>query len=320
VALGIVLTPAQVSLGLAAPSAAAALMGDVGAILILTMLFMAVTSAGSAELVAVSSLVTYDVYRTYRNPSATGKQLLKVSKYTIIFFGIGMGGLATVLLQAGLSLGYVYLAMGVIIGSAVIPIALTLLWKKTTKAAATGGAIAGLVGGLAAWFITAQMMYGEISLASTGANIPLLAGNVVAIILGGAIAFLGSLVRPANFDFKAMREDITLVDEKGVHYEDSREKDEMALKKAFKFSVISGLVMTLVLVVAWPIPLHASGYVFDSGFYGFWVTIALVWASGAAAVIIGLPIVEARGGIAHVLKGMAGGSRRVPESEPTRPE
>jgi SSS family transporter len=320
VALGIVLTPAQVSLGLAAPSAAAALMGDVGAIFILTMLFMAVTSAGSAELVAVSSLVTYDVYRTYRNPSATGKQLLKVSKYTIIFFGIGMGGLATVLLQAGLSLGYVYLAMGVIIGSAVIPIALTLLWKKTTKAAATGGAIAGLVGGLAAWFITAQMMYGEISLASTGANIPLLAGNVVAIILGGAIAFLGSLVRPANFDFKAMREDITLVDEKGIHYEDSREKDEMALKKAFKFSVISGLVMTLVLVVAWPIPLHASGYVFDSGFYGFWVTIALVWASGAAAVIIGLPIVEARGGIAHVLRGMAGGSRRVPESEPARPE
>jgi SSS family transporter len=318
VAIGVSLTPAEVSLGLTAPSAAAVLMGDVGAILILTMLFMAVTSAGSAELVAVSSLITYDVYRTYRNPKATGAQLLKVSKYTIVAFGIGMGGLAIVLLQAGLSLGYVYLAMGVIIGSAVIPIALTLLWKKTTKAAATGGAIAGLVAGLAAWFMTAQMMFGEVSLASTGANIPLLAGNVAAIIVGGAIAFLGSLVKPANFDFKAMRDDITLVDEGGVHYEDSREKDEVALKKAFKFSVSSGLIMTLVLVVAWPIPLHVAGYVFDAGFYTLWVVIAMVWASGAAAVIIGLPIVEARGGIARVLKGMAGG-RRVPEAEPARP-
>ena len=318
VAIGVSLTPAEVSLGLTAPSAAAVLMGDVGAILILTMLFMAVTSAGSAELVAVSSLITYDVYRTYRNPRATGAQLLKVSKYTIVAFGIGMGGLAIVLLQAGLSLGYVYLAMGVIIGSAVIPIALTLLWKKTTKAAATGGAVAGLVAGLAAWFMTAQMMFGEVSLASTGANIPLLAGNVAAIIMGGAIEFLGSLVKPANFDFKAMRDNITLVDEGGVHYEDSREKDEIALKKAFKFSVSSGLIMTLVLVVAWPIPLHAAGYVFDAGFYTLWVVIAMVWASGAAAVIIGLPVVEARGGIARVLKGMAGG-KRVPEAEPARP-
>lgn len=47
-------------------------MGKSGSILIVTMLFMAVTSAGSAELVAVSSLVTYDIYRTYINPKATG--------------------------------------------------------------------------------------------------------------------------------------------------------------------------------------------------------------------------------------------------------
>ena len=39
------------------------------------VVFMAVTSSGSAELVAVSSLVSYDVYRTYINPKATGKQV-----------------------------------------------------------------------------------------------------------------------------------------------------------------------------------------------------------------------------------------------------
>ena len=36
--------------------------------LLCQMVFMAVTSSGSAELIAVSSLFTYDVYRTYINP------------------------------------------------------------------------------------------------------------------------------------------------------------------------------------------------------------------------------------------------------------
>ena len=46
-----------------------------GVILIVIVVFMAVTSSGSAELVAVSSLVSYDVYRTYINPKATGQQV-----------------------------------------------------------------------------------------------------------------------------------------------------------------------------------------------------------------------------------------------------
>ena len=54
------------------PAAALYLLGRGGAILMVIMLFMAVTSSGSAELVAVSSLFTYDVYRTYINPKATG--------------------------------------------------------------------------------------------------------------------------------------------------------------------------------------------------------------------------------------------------------
>ena len=52
VALQIQLTPEQVQLGLTVPAAAATLMGEVGAIMVLVMLFMAVTSAGSAELVS----------------------------------------------------------------------------------------------------------------------------------------------------------------------------------------------------------------------------------------------------------------------------
>ena len=57
-----VLSPADVSAGLPAPSAAAALLGKSGAAAVLVLLFLAVTSATSAELIAVSSILTYDVY------------------------------------------------------------------------------------------------------------------------------------------------------------------------------------------------------------------------------------------------------------------
>lgn len=305
VALGVDLTPEQVQLGLTVPAAASVLMGEIGAVMVLTMLFMAVTSAGSAELIAVSSLITYDVYRTYKNPSATGKQLLKVSRATIVGFGLGMGGLAVILLSMGLSLGFVYLAMGVLIGSAVIPIALTITWKRTNKYAATIGAIAGLFVALGTWVGVAASLPefgGEVSLASLGHNYSMLFGNIAGILTGGAIAGLGSLAARTKFDWQLMKERIKLVDISQAEMR-SLDADEETLRKAFKFSLKGGGIMTLVLIIAWPMPLFFSGYVFDPGFYGLWVGIAVTWVSAATFFIVGLPIIEARHGIAQVARG-----------------
>jgi SSS family transporter len=302
VALQVQLTPEQVQLGLTVPAAASTLMGEVGAIMVLVMLFMAVTSAGSAELIAVSSLITYDVYRTYKNPNATGKQLLKVSRAAIIGFGLGMGGLAVILLAMGLSLGFVYLAMGVLIGSAVIPIALTITWKKTDKHAAVAGAIGGLVIALAAWIGTAISLPaygGQLSLASLGDNFSMLYGNVAGILVGGAITGIGSLLKNKDFDWVKIKERITLVEVSEV----DTQEDEKTLEKAFKFSLKGGGLMTLALIVFWPLPLYFSGYVFDLPFYGLWVGIAVVWVSVAAFFIIGLPIIQARHGIKQIITG-----------------
>lgn len=302
VALGVDLTPEEVQLGLTVPAAASVLMGEVGAVLVLTMLFMAVTSAGSAELIAVSSLITYDVYRTYKNPKASGQKLLKVSRYTIIGFGIGMGGLAVILLSMGLSLGFVYLAMGVLIGSAVIPIALTITWKRTNKYAATAGAIIGLVVALITWTGVAAAQYGEVSLASLGDNYSMLFGNIAGILTGGAIAGFGSLATRTKFDWAEMKERIKLVDISEAEME-QLEVDENTLKKAFKFSLKGGGLMTLILIIAWPMPLFFADYVFDIGFYSLWVGISIVWVSAATFFIVGLPIIEARHGIAKVARG-----------------
>lgn len=305
VALDVDLTAQQVQMGLVVPAAATALMGEVGAILVLTMLFMAVTSAGSAELIAVSSIITYDIYRTYKNPNATGKQLLRVSRMSIVGFGFGMGGLAVVLLHMGLSLGFVYLAMGIIIGAAVVPIALTILWKRTNRVAATAGTVIGFMIAVTTWVMVAASLPeygGEISLASLGHNYSMLFANIAGIVSGGLIAILGSLATKSTFDWKDLKDKITLVE---MSMADSAKlvEDEETLKKAFKFSVRGGGIMTLILIVAWPLPLIATNYVFDIMSYSIWVGVSILWVSIAAAIIIFLPLIEARKGIAQVLRG-----------------
>jgi Na+/proline symporter len=308
VALDVALTPEQVQLGLVVPAAASVLMGEIGAILVLVMLFMAVTSAGSAELIAVSSLITYDVYRTYKNPKATGKQLLKVSRGVIVAFGLGMGMLAVVLLGMGLSLGFVYLAMGILIGSAVIPIALTITWSRTTRSGAVAGAIIGVMLSLLTWTSVASAESGGvIDIASLGGAFPMLYGNVVAILSSGLICVVISLAQNKKYDWKELDQHLSLVtdDMSGDAAAElvKREQDEVQLKKAFKFSLKGGGLLTLIVIIFWPMPLYFSGYVFDYGFYGLWVGIAIVWVSIASAFIIGLPIVESRSGFAKAFSG-----------------
>jgi urea-proton symporter len=309
VATQVYLTPEQINNGLVAPTAASSILGDIGAVLLLTMLFTAVTSAGSAELVAVSSLVTYDIFRTYVKPSSSGRELMRVSNMTIIAFGLGMGLLASILLQVGASLQYMYLAMGILIGSAVIPISLSVVWYKTNKVAAVSAALIGLASGLIAWIITADILYGEVSIFSTGKNIPLLVGNVVSISTGGAVAIAGSLLKPAKFNFKVMKQKILVVDDK-IRSIIEQDSDESFLKSAAKFSYRYAVALALILVVVWPLPLYFSGYVFSPVMYYVWVAVAVVWASGSAAVIIALPILEGRGGISKALKQMAMSSFR----------
>lgn len=299
VAINLELTPEQISMGLVAPSAATNALGEIGAILILTILFTAVTAAGSAELIAVSSLVTYDVYRTYVKPASSGRELMRVSRLSILAFGVGMGVLALVLLQAGMSLQYIYLAMGVLIGSAVVPVALAVVWKKTSNVAATAGALTGLVCGLVAWTWSAYAMYGEVTVYSTGRDLPLLLGNITSILVGAAITVIGSIVRPSHFDFSVMKQRILFVDGR---FRDLEKSSEDFLKRSSKFGYKIAITLTVILVIAWPLPLYFSGYVFSETAYSLWVGIAVTWAAAAAAVIVLLPIIESRVGILQAIK------------------
>ncbi|KAF2688545.1 Na+/solute symporter [Lentithecium fluviatile CBS 122367] len=198
-------TSQEISSGLAAAYAASTLMGQGGAVALLIVLFMAVTSCASAELIAVSSLLTFDVYKAYVQPKATPNQLIFVSHIMICVFGVTMAVFACIWNAASIDLGWLFLVMGLLIGGAVFPTAFAITWKKQTCIGAISGCLSGLAAGIIAWLTTAKQYYGAINVQTTGLEYPTLAGNLAAIMTGLIVSVCVSMIKPDDFDWEITR-------------------------------------------------------------------------------------------------------------------
>ncbi|EJD44285.1 solute symporter family transporter [Auricularia subglabra TFB-10046 SS5] len=309
----------QISSGLAAAFSASALLGTRGAVALLIVLFMAVTSCASAELVAVSSVLTFDIYKTYLRPRATPAQLIRVSHAMIGVFGLTMAVFACVWNAIGIDLGWLFLTMGLLIGGAVFPAAFAVTWRGQTAAGAIAGCLAGLAAGLAAWLVTAHQLYGELTIATTGMEYPTLAGCLAAILVGLVSTVIVSLLSPCDFDWAITRainsstaeletEDTSAVtepidarkekdasedsqpDEKGQ----AGQGDSADLRSALKLAWVASVVLSLAMDLLIPIPMFLSHYVFSRGFFTAWVVISFVWVFASAATSCILPVWETR--------------------------
>lgn len=72
-------------------------------------------------------------YRTYLKPDASGKRLIWMSHCIVVGYAVFIASFSVGLYYAGISMGYLYLMMGVIISSAVLPATLTLTWAGQNK-------------------------------------------------------------------------------------------------------------------------------------------------------------------------------------------
>lgn len=195
------MTTRQVQAGLAAPFAAQTLLGPGGAVALLLTLFMAVTSSSSSELIAVSSILTFDIYKTYFKPDATGKQLIFVSHIMICFFAAVMATFACIWNAVGIDLGWLFLVMGTIFGGGVMPAAFTIVWKGQTRLGAISGCLSGLAAGIISWLVTAKAYYGELTIETTGSPYPTLAGNSSSFMVGLIVSAVVSSIQPDDFDW-----------------------------------------------------------------------------------------------------------------------
>ncbi|CAF3133293.1 unnamed protein product [Rotaria sp. Silwood2] len=299
----------DVTAGLTLPAAAVALLGKAGATATLIMVFMAVTSAMSAQLIAVSSIITYDIYKTYFNRDASGRKLIYISHVSVVAFGLLMSGWSTGLYYINISMGYLYLLMGVIISSAVIPGALTLLWNRQSKWAACLSPPLGLACSITAWLVTTKAKYGSITVETSGSNIPMLVGNIVALcspIL--FVPILSLIVRDkVPYDFSSMKEIKRDIEDSKTTpnlTEEEIEHEVNLLTRNLNIARITAIVLTLCLIILWPWPMYGTAYVFSKSFFTGWVIVGIIWIFISFFIVGIYPLVEGRHSIVYVTKKM----------------
>lgn len=254
------MTEADVSAGLVLPYAAVALLGKGGAVATLIMVFLAVTSSFNSELVAVSSIFTYDVYRAYFRPDAGGKRLVWTSHVAMVAFALAVCCVSVGLHYNGISMGYLYLLMGVLISAAVVPATLTILWPGQNKWAAALSPLLGTASAVAAWLVTAKKTCGALDVACTGSNDAMLAGNLVALL--SPLLFVPVLTLAFgldSYDWKSMMEisqgdDRDMLEASGLDEEaqqqvaappqaGSSEDEQRKLDKAFKVAYTTSIAL-----------------------------------------------------------------------------
>ncbi|KAF9234595.1 Na+/solute symporter [Melanogaster broomeanus] len=292
------LSPSQSSAGLAAPAAAAVLMGKRRC-----HRSTIVTSAASAELIGVSSLFSYDIYRTYIRPQATGEEIVRVSHYFICFWAVWMGCWASILNAGSINLGWLFYVQGVVLSPAVIPIALTVSWSKLTRAGVFCGAVGGACLGMLAWMIGCWKIYDPADYDFSGTR---------------AIAMLDGPGLSTDHD---MHDDSERSSKRGVdaspdlekhsnekepsHEIDGLPQDEdqrlASLTRVYKKAFVYSTILTVIVVLIVPLPMFFSEYVFSRKFYSFWTACSIVWAFASGTFCIVLPLWESRKEMASIL-------------------
>ncbi|RFU25541.1 hypothetical protein B7463_g10794, partial [Scytalidium lignicola] len=293
----------EIAAGMAMPYAAIAVMGKGGAVAVLLMAFMAITSAMSSETVATAAVITYDLYQAYINPQATGKQLLRVSHFVVVGFGILCAGIAAGLNHAGFNVSFIITAVGIFVDSAIVPMACTIFWRKQSKAAVIISPLLSSIAAIIAWLLVAKQQSGYLSIPTLSGNLALVAGNMMSLTGPILLTPLITYLKPDNYDFELLK-DIKQADDADdgdasiEEYADEQvghhAVDNAMLLRARKRGLIAMTAMTLAFLILWPIPMYGTSYVFSKGFFKGWVVVLFLWAFYASSTITLLPIWEGR--------------------------
>ncbi|CAL5222256.1 g4593 [Coccomyxa viridis] len=280
----------EANMGLVPVAAASYVLGKGGVALMLIIIFMAVTSAGSSEFMAVGSLFTFDIYKTYIRPKASGKELLLVTRITVFVFGMFTGVLSIILFVVGISVNLIFLVVGLVVSSAVPPLAFLLTWRKVPRGAAITAALAGQACGIIAWLVHTQVVYGAIT-QDTAQNIsPTMDGTVVAIGVSFIICVVWTLIAPEKDGNYDAYKTIELEDCEDLP---SETEDPMAMNRALKYTWWSAGVLSLIFIILWPLLVIPAG-VFSLGYFGFWIALSMIWALVAGFISTFLPLWESR--------------------------
>jgi len=290
-------------------------LGKPGAIFVSILIFLAVTSAGSCELVGVSVITTYDIYRTYIRPNASGKRITLFSRITIVVYGFLMAAIGILWNHIGINLNWNYRFNAVAIGPAVIPVFYSLTWGRVSSFAVIAGLMVGEISSMVTWIVYARFQSGHVTVGSLGRSDPMLAASLIGMFLSAIVPAILSIWKPQNFNWQDMQTQLTLVESDDLELV-RRSTTPAKLHKTRKWTMSIACTLAFVMIILWPL-LALPARVFSVGYFTFWVILAIIWGFVAAAIMTFLPLWETRHLLLNLLKGVKSFSRKTASTDET---
>ncbi|ODQ49418.1 hypothetical protein PICMEDRAFT_14881 [Pichia membranifaciens NRRL Y-2026] len=284
------------------------IFGTSGAAAGLLMLFMSVTSASSAELIAFSSVATYDVYRIYIKPDASGKELVRISHLAVFSFSMLMAVLSVVFNYIGVTVGWLLSFIGIILSPEVFAVTMMLFWPKMTKLSLLIGAPLGTLTGIGCWVGSTYVYGGHIVNKDTlMVSKATFIGNIAALFSAPIYIVIISLLKPDThpFDLNLLGKDIKMADDYDQEEEEAihvSEKDKKVLKKQSIFSIAVNFFILLLVYVMVACVLFGVKKDFSKSSFVAFIVVCLIWVVLAAIYIIVLPLYQGRHSLMFVLK------------------
>ena len=150
----------------------------------------------------------------------------------------------------------------------------------------------------------------------------MLAGNVAALLSPFLfVPILTYAFGPENYDYESMKSICLGDDSIPSRHGDPElvnapaatnpspmafvdQADQVKLLRASRIAKITTVIMTLILLVLWPMPLYGSGYIFSKKFFTGWVVVGIIWLFCSMFCVGIYPLFEGRKTLARVTKSI----------------
>lgn len=177
------------------PIVVSKLLGPVGAVLVLIIIYSALASTVSSVLTASSNLLVQDIYKRAFKPNATDEQIVKYVRYTIV----GMAVVTVILVwNQPASMYQVLYLTGSAVAATIWPIAFGIYNSHVNKKAVFVAMLCSVGLGLVAYFTISSY-----------------AAPVVSALVGLVIITVGTKLSPDNsFSFDQLDEQVTAISSK----------------------------------------------------------------------------------------------------------
>lgn len=310
-----VVTHDQAKFGYLAVFTSHSLLGDMGDYLFYSISVAATVSACSAEVLSVTSILIYDVYQAYIGPKLSPcdannkgtllgywyhlRQIDYMKYFLVVAVSVIIFAVAILLIEIDIDLPWIYKFLGVICGSAVFPIVVSVGWFRTRAIGVFLGPILGLACGVVTWLVYASSFPGGLEKfrRNTGRQEVFIAGAAMSVGCGALTTIIMSIFCGAcnpRLDRACAWAKTSLIDNPlrpwAARYTGGcgPAPDFCTLRQLLRPAEISaytlGILVTLIIAVVWPaLMLLANHFSLDT--FRAWVWVAIIWGAVVAGLI-----------------------------------